>query len=158
MADQKLSKSLTAVLERAIEEASSHRAPAVEAEHLLLALASDESLAASRVLVSAGLNHGAIDALLAQERVQSLTAVGIGTVDEERLASTPRQGRPGWGTSTKEAIVRGRKFGSQGGRRRPAETELLVGILESRMGTVPRMFAIAGVDRRDLIEQARLAP
>lgn len=157
MADQKPNTSLTAVLERAIDEASAHRAPAVEAEHLLLALASDESLTAARVLAEAGLDRDAIDAALSQERAQSLTAVGIGAIDGERLVATPRQGRPGWGTSTKEAITRGHKLGSQDGRRLPAETELLVGILQPSLGTVPRMLTIAGVDRRDLIERARLA-
>lgn len=109
------------------------------------------------MLAEAGLDRHALAAALGRERTESLAAIGVGTVDEERLAATPRQVRPGWGTSTKEAILRGRKVSGQDGRRRPAETELLVGILASSLGTVPRMLALAGVDRGDLIERARAA-
>lgn len=157
MAEQKLNKSLTRVLERAIEEASTRRAPAVEAEHLLLALASDEVLGAQRVLTEAGLDRNGLDAALDRERAHSLAAVGVGPVDETLLASTPRQTRPGWGTSTKEAIQRGRTVGGQDGRRRPAETELLMGILTANLGTVPRALALAGVDRGELLDRARAA-
>lgn len=157
MAEQKLNKSLTRVLERAIEEASARRAPAVEAEHLLLALASDETLEAHRVLIEAGLDHDRIEAALGRERSESLSAVGVGPLDEELFAATPRQARPGWGTSTKEAIHRGRAIGGQDGRRRPAETELLMGILTASLGTVPRALAFAGVDRSELLDRTRAA-
>ncbi|PXY23252.1 hypothetical protein BAY59_26555 [Prauserella coralliicola] len=157
MADQKLNRSLTRVLERAIEEASARRAPAVEAEHLLLALASDEVLAARRVLIEAGLDRDGIEAALDRERTESLSAVGVGPLDEELFTATPRQTRPGWGTSTKEAIQRGRAIGGQDGRRRPAETELLLGILTASLGTVPRALAFAGVDRESLLDRARAA-
>jgi ATP-dependent Clp protease ATP-binding subunit ClpA len=155
MAEQKLNKSLSRVLERAIDEAAARRAPMVEAEHLLLALASDESLAASRVLIEGGLDRSALETALERERSQSLSAVGIGPLNEKLFEATPRQSRPGWGTSTKEAIHRGRAAGGQDGRRRPAETELLVGILTASLGTVPRALAFAGVDRGELLTRAR---
>lgn len=157
MVDEKLSKSLKAVLARAIDEASSRGSTTVEAEHLLLALAGDEKLAAAKVLAEAGLDHDAIEAALGQERVDSLAAAGIGPVDENRLAATPRQVRPGWGASVKDAIVRGKNASGEDGRRRPAETELLIGILHAGLGTVPRALSIAGVDRSDLIQRARHA-
>ncbi|MEV7229065.1 Clp protease N-terminal domain-containing protein [Polymorphospora sp. NPDC051019] len=157
MAEQKLNKSLSRVLERAIGEASARRAPAVEAEHLLLALASDETLAASRVLIETGLDRESVAAALDRERAESLSAIGIGPLDEELFAATPRQNRPTWGTSTKEAIHRGRATGGQDGRRRPAETELLLGILTADLGTVPRALALAGVDRGDLLDRVRRA-
>jgi ATP-dependent Clp protease ATP-binding subunit ClpA len=157
MADQKLNKSLTRVLERAIEEATTLRAPAVEAEHLLLALASDETLAARRVLTESGLYHDGITAALRREREESLSAIGIDPLDEQKSAATPRQSRPGWGTSTKEAIHRGKAVSGQDGRRRPAETELLLGILTAGLGTVPRALAFAGVDRSALLDRARAA-
>jgi ATP-dependent Clp protease ATP-binding subunit ClpA len=157
MAEQKLNTSLSRVLERAIEEAAARRALMVEAEHLLLALASDESLAAHRVLIEGGLDRSAIETALERERSQSLSAVGIGPLDEELFEATPRQSRPGWGTSTKEAIQRGRAVGGQDGRRRPAETELLVGILTAGLGTVPRALAFAGVNRGELLDRARAA-
>lgn len=157
MAEPKLSRSLTRVLERAIGEATARRAPAVEAEHLLLALASDETLAARRVLIAAGLDHDGIGAALDRERSESLSAVGVRPLDEELFVATPWQARPGWGTSTKEAIHRGRAIGGQDGRRRPAETELLVGILTANLGTVPRALAFAGVDRGELLDRAQVA-
>ncbi|WP_420110784.1 Clp protease N-terminal domain-containing protein [Pseudactinotalea sp.] len=157
MADQKLNKSLTRVLERAIEEATARRAPVVEAEHLLLTLASDETLEARRVLTEVGLNHETISDALLHERQESLSAVGIEPVSEELFAATPRQSRPGWGTSTKEAIQRGKAVSGQDGRRRPAETELLLGILTATLGTVPRVLAYAGVDRSALLDRARAA-
>lgn len=157
MADEKLSKSLRTVLAHAIDEASARGSTTVEAEHLLLALAGDESLTAAKILTTAGLGHQAIEAALAQERAESLRAAGIGPVDAERLAATPRQVRPGWGASVKEAITRGKTASGQDPRRWPAETELLIGILHASLGTVPRALAIAGIDRGDLIERARRA-
>lgn len=157
MVDEKMNRSLQAVLSRAIDEASARRSTTVEAEHLLLALATDEGLIAAKVLADAGLTHDAIEAALDQERAESLAAAGIGPVDESCLAATPRQVRPGWGPSVKEAILRGKKPVISDGRHRPSETELLIGILQANLGTVPRMLAIAGIDRGDLIERARQA-
>jgi ATP-dependent Clp protease ATP-binding subunit ClpA len=157
MADQKLNKSLTRVLERAIEEATVRRAPAVEAEHLLLALASDETLTARRVLIEAGLDHESITAALHRERTESLSAIGVEPLDKAQFTATPRRSRPGWGTSTKEAIQRGKAMSSQDGRRRPAETELLMGILTASLGTVPRALAYTGVDRTELLARAQAA-
>lgn len=155
MAEQRLNKSLSRVLEHAIEEAAARRAAMVEAEHLLLALASDGSLAANRILIEAGLDRSTIETALGRERTESLAAIGIGPLEEKRFEATPRQSRPGWGTSTKEAIQRGRAAGGQDGRRRPAETELLVGILTAGLGTVPRALDFAGVDRDQLLVRAR---
>lgn len=157
MVDEKLSKSLKTVLARAIDEASSRRSATVEAEHLLLALAGDQKLAAARVLADAGLTHDAIEAALNRERAESLAAAGIGPVDEGRLAATPRQSRPGWGASVKEAIARGKDASREDRQRRSAETELLIGILRASLGTVPRALVIAGVDRSNLVERARQA-
>jgi D-alanyl-D-alanine carboxypeptidase len=44
-----------------------------------------------------------------------------------------------------------------GGHRRPRikSTELLLGILQAELGTVPRTLAIAGVDRAALIIKTR---
>ena len=54
MVDEKMNRSLQAVLSRAIDEASARRSTTVEAEHLLLALATDEGLIAAKVLADAG--------------------------------------------------------------------------------------------------------
>lgn len=157
MVDEKVSKSLKTVLARAINEASARGSRTVEAEHLLMALAADEKLTAAKVLAEAGLGRDAIEAALSRERAESLAAAGVGPLDAGRLAATPRQVRPGWGASVKEAIVRGRRAGREDGRRRAAETELLIGILHASLGTVPRALALAGLDRGDLIEQAKKA-
>lgn len=157
MIEEKLSKSLTPVLARAIEEARTRGSATVEAEHLLLALSADEGLTAAKVLAEVGLDHDAIEEALRRERTESLVGAGIDLVDEGHLDATPRQTRPGWGASVKEAITRGRRPKDDDGRRRSAETELLIGILRASFGTVPRALTLAGVERDVLIERAQHA-
>lgn len=152
MAETASRTSLRPVLERAIEEARRRGSATVEAEHLLLAVAADGALAATAVLAEAGLGYEAIEAALREERGRSLAAAGIGPVDEERLVATPRRSRPGWGASAKAAL-KNAELGI--GRTRGAERNLLIGVLQAELGTVPRALAIAGVDRDTLITRLR---
>jgi ATP-dependent Clp protease ATP-binding subunit ClpA len=156
MDDEKLNKSLKVAVTRAIEEACKRGSATVEAEHLLLALASDETLTAAQVLAGAGLGYGEIGAALDRARTEALHIAGVGPVNEDALAATSRRARPGWGKSAKDAILRRRSV-STDGRKRSAETELLIGILLANLGTVPRMLAIVGTDRSDLIRRAMQA-
>jgi ATP-dependent Clp protease ATP-binding subunit ClpA len=138
---------------RAIEEATEAGAPAVEAEHLLLAIASEPEQVGP-VLDEFGLDRAAVLGMLAVERERSLATAGIGSVDRGRLAATPRRTRPGWGTSAREAIVRGSRLGRRD-RQRTSEADLLTGILQAELGTVPRAFAYAGVDRAAVVARLR---
>ncbi|SEG30304.1 Clp amino terminal domain-containing protein, pathogenicity island component [Thermomonospora echinospora] len=152
MAETASRTSLRPVLERAIEEARGRGSATVEAEHLLLALAADGPPAVTVVLAEAGLDYEATEAALREEHVQSLAVAGIGPVDEERLVASPRQSRPGWGASAKAAL-KNAELGI--GRTRGAERNLLIGLLQAELGTVPRALAIAGVDRDALITRLR---
>jgi hypothetical protein len=134
---------------RAIDEATEAGASAVEAEHLLLAIVGHPEQVGP-ALADLRLDRAAVVAMLEAERRRSLAAAGIDQVDEGRLAATPRRTRPGWGTSAREAIARGGKLGRRD-RQRVSEADLLAGVLLAELGTVPRAFAFAGVDRGALL-------
>lgn len=113
--------SLRTLMVRALAEAQKRGAPAVEAEHLLLAVAADTRGPATAVMTDAGLDYAGIVAALRAERVASLAVAGIAPVAEERLVSTPGTTRPGWSASVREALVRGtrgpRMTGAHGAQR-----------------------------------------
>ena len=153
MAEQDFAHVARRTIVRAIEEATDAGVPAVEAEHLLLAIASEPEQVGP-VLEEFGLDRAAVSAMLAVEREHSLATAGIGSVDHDRLAATPRRTRPGWGTSAREAIVRGNRLGRRD-RQRTSEADLLTGILQAELGTVPRALAYAGVDRTALVARLR---
>ncbi len=141
---------LKAVVMRAIDEAIRRGAPNVEAEHLLLAIAAGQEVAA-RTLAEFGLDHAGADEALRGEREHALRAAGIEPVAEERLQAT-RRSRPGWGASIREALRRAPyRARSRPDRERLAVADTLVGVLRADLGTVPRALAYAGVDRDALI-------
>ncbi len=77
--------------------------------------------------------------------------------DKKPLEATARDGSLPLGTSAKAAVRRA-LIGSRRDRRRRGRlrgTDLLAGILEAELGTVPRALAIAGIDRVALISRAR---
>jgi D-alanyl-D-alanine carboxypeptidase len=157
---------------RAFAEAKSRGASTIEAEHLLLALAADPSSIAAQALGAVGLDHDRLVRALDEERRHSLTFAGVQSIDPELLKATPRDARPGWGASAREALARGsrgarasvsrervsRASADRGSRRhvRFDEAELLVGILDADLGTVPRALSLAGIDRRRILEQLRV--
>jgi ATP-dependent Clp protease ATP-binding subunit ClpA len=143
---------LKTVIMESIDEAVRRGASNVEAEHMLLAIAAGNEIAA-RTLAEFGLDHGGVDAALRGEREQALRAAGIEPVAEERLQAT-RLSRPRWGASIREALRRA----PYRARRRPdrerlAIADTLIGILRADLGTVPRALAYAGVDRAALISR-----
>jgi len=143
--------SLRTVVVQAIEEARLRGSTSVEAEDLLLALASCGTTETKQSLERAGLDHESILRALRDERRHSLAQAGIEAVDDERLVATPRTDRPSWGTSVREAVSRGRSTVNRNRNRRAAETDVLVGILLANFGTVPRALTLAGIDRDALI-------
>ena len=153
--DERLGAPLKRVVMRSIDEAVRRGAPSVEAEHLMLAIAVDDGVAA-RTLAGYGLDAAGIDAALDAERARALRAAGIEPVAEHRLHAT-RDSRPRWGHSMREAMrradYRARRDRRRADRERLAVADTLIGILRADLGTVPRALAYAGIDRAALITE-----
>ena len=145
-------RTLRPIILRAVSEAQRRGDSAVEAEHLLLALADDSGRETAATLAAAGLDHAGVIRVLRAERAASLAAAGVAPVPEERLISAARVTRPRWGASARQAMViatRARTGPER--RRRLAEKDLAIALLDLQLGTVPRALALAGVDRQALI-------
>jgi ATP-dependent Clp protease ATP-binding subunit ClpA len=136
-------------------QARSCRSPAIEAEHLLLALSQSDT-EASRVLASLGLTHQAIQEALSREFEQALDAAGVrvraGTLG--RPSPEPHR-RPRLGASSKGALERALAAAAGSHQIRPGH--LLLGVLGARYGTVPRALHLAGVDQLELEARTRQA-
>lgn len=147
MAEKQAYPALAEVLLQGRRIACSEGSRTLEAEHLLLALAGSPGSRPGQVLGEAGLNADRVRDLLRWERQASLTYAGVESSDVPPLPLEPGF-TPRWGTSAKEAIVRGKAVSA--GRRETA-SDLLVGLLQAEVGTVPRAFALAGIDREAII-------
>jgi ATP-dependent Clp protease ATP-binding subunit ClpA len=137
-------------------EAKRDGAKFIEAEHMLLALASNPDSDAGRLLNDAGLDHERLAAALREEQRRTLAFAGMSTPDKGLVEATGLDSTPSLGTSAKMAVRRA-LIGSRHDRRRRGRlrgTDLLAGILEADFGTVPRALAIAGVDRAALVARA----
>jgi ATP-dependent Clp protease ATP-binding subunit ClpA len=133
-----------AVLAAAEEEAGIAGQGVVEAEHLLLALASRPEL---RQL---GLDHEELSAALEREEEQSLAAVGVAAADHDLPAPRRRARGPKMATSTKLALQRAAGVAVRRGDRRIGAQHLLLGVLAAEHGRVPRALDIAGIDVPEL--------
>jgi len=145
------------VVRQFVTEAKQDAAKFVEAEHMLLTLATNAESDACRVLDESGLTYDQLMAALREERRRTLAFAGIEPLDERQAAVTELDRPLTLGTSSKMAIKRALIASREGGSRRPSirSTELLLGILQAELGTVPRTLAIAGVDRAALIVKTR---
>jgi ATP-dependent Clp protease ATP-binding subunit ClpA len=137
-------------------EAKRDGAKFIEAEHMLLALANDTDSDAARLLSESGLDHERLASALHEERRRTLAFAGINAADKRLVQATELDCSLSLGTSAKAALKRA-LIGSRRDRRRARvrSTDLLAGILEAELGTVPRALAIAGVDRAAIIARAR---
>jgi D-alanyl-D-alanine carboxypeptidase len=153
-----------AIIDRGKDEAQRDGSKAVEAQHLLLAMAAGADDPARRILISAGLDHQALRTALDQEFEHSLAAAGVSLTAFTRPApsqATPSQATPGQaaprpnrlGASTRQALVRAMNAASR--KKNLESAHLLLGILEAQAGTVPRALALAGVSQAELTEQVR---
>jgi len=141
---------LTAAARRAVTQAQAEAldlgAPAIEAEHLLLALASvgDDGVAG---LADHGLTHRRLVELVEEERRRSLAHAGVDIPDESLRRTLPGR-KLRLGASAKAVLVRA----VHGSVRRKgiSSNDLLRAIVRADAGTVPRMLAIAGVSPADL--------
>jgi ATP-dependent Clp protease ATP-binding subunit ClpA len=142
-------KYLKTMLDKAATEARLDGSAAVEAKHLLLAISADPGSAAGQVLASAGLNRVAVREALKREFEHSLSVVGVSPAAFGLPAASPDPQRvPHLGVSVRLALERAMASSTRPGLQ-PAH--LLLGILRSDVGTVPRALALAGVDRADLM-------
>lgn len=144
-----------AVVRAAEREAQAAGVRAVEAEHLLLALAAEEESPVGRLLAESGLDHDGVRAALEREAERSLAAVGV-ALSDFRLAGapTPPRGRPRFAASAKRALERTARVAVARGDRTISAPCLLVGILRADVGTVPRALAAADIDRVALSTRA----
>jgi ATP-dependent Clp protease ATP-binding subunit ClpA len=147
MAEEQTHPALAEVLLQGRRIACGEGSRTLEAEHLLLALAGSPGSRPGQVLDEAGLNADRVRELLRRERQASLAYAGVESSDVPPPALEPGF-TPRWGTSAKEAVVRG-KAASAG--RRGTASDLLVGLLRAEAGTVPRALALAGIDREAII-------
>jgi ATP-dependent Clp protease ATP-binding subunit ClpA len=137
-------------------EAKRDGAKFIEAEHMLLALATDPDSDAARLLNESGLDHQRLASALHEERRRTLAFAGMNAPDKKLVQATELDSSLSLGTSAKAAMRRA-LIGSRHDRRRARlrSTDLLAGILQAELGTVPRALAIAGIDRAALIARAR---
>jgi ATP-dependent Clp protease ATP-binding subunit ClpA len=138
-------------------EAKQEGAKVIEAEHMLLALATHSDSVAGRLLTESGLDRARIASALGDEQRRSLAFAGVEPLNEKQAEVTELDGSLPLGTSAKAAIKRA-MIASRANRRRRLRldsTHLLLGILLAELGTVPRALAIAGVDRAALISRTR---
>jgi D-alanyl-D-alanine carboxypeptidase len=145
------------VVRQFVAEAKQDAAKFVEAEHMLLTLATNEESDACRLLSESGLSYEQLTSALHEERRRTLAFAGVEPLDERQAAATELDRPLTLGTSAKVALKRALIASHDGRHRRPCikTTELLLGILQAELGTVPRTLAIAGVDRGVLIVRAR---
>jgi ATP-dependent Clp protease ATP-binding subunit ClpA len=139
-------------------EAKRDGAKSIEAEHMLLALAADPDSDAARLLHEFGLDHQRLASALREERRRTLAFAGITPPDETLVEATELDCSLSLGTSAKAAVRRALMGAHHDRRRARLRTiDLLAGILEAELGTVPRALAIAGIDRAALISRARVS-
>jgi ATP-dependent Clp protease ATP-binding subunit ClpA len=137
------------VVRCAEREAFDLGSPAIEAEHLLLALTGTDEA----TMAAVGLDRETVVLALETERERSLMAVGIAAGD---IDVPPRrvEGHPRMAASAKTALERAVKAAAARKDRRIVGGHILLGILQAEAGTVPRALALAGLDRAELKDRA----
>jgi ATP-dependent Clp protease ATP-binding subunit ClpA len=138
------------------EEARATGSRKIEAEHLLLALSRQKGTDARDLLESAGLDHAAILDAMEKEFEQSLAVAGVTLKGKNLTSSGGVSGSdPRPAQSFKLALGRAAALVSKRIAPPLEPTHVLVGVLEAREGTVPRILDVAGVDGAELCERAR---
>jgi ATP-dependent Clp protease ATP-binding subunit ClpA len=154
---ERFTREARAVVERSHEEAVAEGSATIEAEHVLLALTRDRG-AAGRVLDSAGLDADSVRDALEGELEHSLASVGISAPGLElRRDRAPATRSPRFATSAKLALERSLRVAQGRGERRLEPAHILLAILGSEVGTVPRALRIADVDPGELTRRTEAA-
>jgi ATP-dependent Clp protease ATP-binding subunit ClpC len=122
--------------------------PTVEAEHLLVSLASGDD-PAGHALREAGLEPEEVREAIRRDFERVLGRVGIdaGGVD---LTANCRRTKPGWGASAKHGLERALREAKRRGDRHIGPEHILLGLLRARHGAVPRILAAEGIDPDEL--------
>jgi D-alanyl-D-alanine carboxypeptidase len=144
------------VAAQAREEARLAGATSLEAEHILLSLAGTPGTA-QQVLAAAGLDHRAVQAALEAETRHSLEAVGVSLDAFDLPAPAPATGEPRWGASAKQVLESALSAARARGDGHISGGHILLSLLQSDTGTVPRALALAGVDRQALAASTHAA-
>ena len=120
----------------------------VEAEHLLISIASGTSKA-GYALRDVGLEPQELrDALQRDfERVLGNVGIDAGGVD---LPANCRRTKPRWGASAKQGLQRAVVEAKRRGDRKVGCEHILRGLLGAEHGTVPRILAAEGISRDEL--------
>ncbi|MET8149652.1 Clp protease N-terminal domain-containing protein [Actinoplanes sp. NPDC049668] len=139
---------LAALLAVAAEEARDEGSATIEAHHLLLAIARQ----GAPVLAAARLDHAAVRAALDDEFARSLAAAGVRVEGIPRATPLPA-GSPQLGATAKAALERGFAHARRKSDCRPGH--VLLGVLLTQVGTVPRALEIAGADQAGMAEDVR---
>ncbi len=136
------------------KEARAAGSRTVEAEHILLALSSQQGNRAREILESSGLDHEAIRGALVREFEKSPLAVGI-HLEDSNYSSISRDPdfQPRFAQSAKLALRRAAALESKRIAPPLEPIHLLYGVLDAKAGTVPRILEIVGVDSGDLRER-----
>ena len=120
----------------------------VEAEHLLISIASGSSRAAY-ALKQVGLEPQEIRDAVKRDFERVLATVGI-DVSGVDLPPNCRRSKPGWGTSAKQGLHRAVVEAKQRGDKKIGCEHILRGLLAAEHGTVPRILAAEGIHRDEL--------
>ena len=127
----------------------------IEAEHLLLALASRPGTEAYAILRNAGLDADSVVEALAVEQAASLAAVGVTSLSAPPPSYVPVAHDVG--ESTRLALTRGAAAAKARKDRRMRSGHLLIGVLSAAVGRVPRALAYAGIDKGRLLAETHAA-
>jgi ATP-dependent Clp protease ATP-binding subunit ClpA len=120
----------------------------VEAEHLLIAIASGNSKAA-HALKDVGLEPQELRDALVRDFERVLGTVGIDATGVD-LDANCRRTKPSWGTSAKLGLERAVKEAKRSRDTKIGTEHILRGLLAAEHGTVPRILAAEGIDRDEL--------
>jgi ATP-dependent Clp protease ATP-binding subunit ClpA len=138
------------VVATAEAEARALGSPAIEPEHLLLALTRlEQTIPAAEALAQAGLDHDAVLEALDAEREQSLMAVGISIGDFDVPPPRPSV-KPRMAAGAKSALEHALRISLERADKRIDVGHILLALLRAEAGTVPRSLTEAGVDRGEL--------
>ncbi len=146
---ERFTKDARAAVHTAVSDAKATGQSTVEAEHLLLALATRpelQSLCLDREQL--------VEALIEEER-RSLSTVGLSAADYQQPRSPSRARQPRFGASSKLALHRGVKLAQLSGGRRFTSQDLLAGVLAAEHGRVPRALDLAGINVDELRTRIR---
>jgi ATP-dependent Clp protease ATP-binding subunit ClpA len=120
----------------------------VEAEHLLISIASGNSKAAY-ALKDVGLEPQELRDAIQRDFERVLTNVGIDASGVD-LPANCRRTKPRWGASAKRGLERALVEAKRRGDRKVGCEHILRGLLSAEHGTVPRILAAEGIDRDEL--------